>query len=455
MSGQKGADASVAARGRRGPLATVLAANAVSITGNSLTMIGVPWFALETTGSPAKAGLVAFCATLPVVVSAVVGGPVIDRIGRRRVSILTDLICAVALAAIPLLHYAGALRFWMLCALMAVTGLFHAPGETARSVLVPDLAELAGTRLSRAASLFDAVSRGARISGAALAGILIAFIGAEAVLLLDAATFCGSALLIRLGLRRVKAAEPRREAAPVSFAAYRGELREGYVFLLRARLLLGVVLMVMVTNGLDQSWSSVLMPVHARENLGGARDLGLLAAVFGGCALLGALLYAAVGHRFRRWVLFTVAFLICGLPRYVVAALVDGTLPLAVTMAVSGLAAGMLNPILTTVMYERIPEHLRSRVAGAVTAGVLMTMPLGGLAAGYLVEQTGLATALLTLGGLYFLTTLAPAVFPRWREMDVGREPLRGPLDDGPGPPVSSPEPARPAPASAATPPRP
>jgi MFS family permease len=320
MSGQGGAAATVAAQGRRGPLATVLVANAVSITGNSLTMIGVPWFALETTGSPAKAGLVAFCATLPVVVSAVVGGPVIDRIGRRRVSILTDLLCAVALAAIPLLHYAGALRFWMLCALMAVTGLFHAPGETARSVLVPDLAELAGTRLSRAASLFDAVSRGARMSGAALAGVLIALIGAEAVLLLDAATFCGSALLISLGLRRVKAAEPRREAAPVSFAAYRGELREGYVFLLRARLLLGVVLMVMVTNGLDQGWSSVLMPVHARENLGGARDLGLLAAVFGGCALLGALLYAAVGHRFRRWVLFTVAFLICGLPRFVVAA---------------------------------------------------------------------------------------------------------------------------------------
>jgi MFS family permease len=293
------------------------------------------------------------------------------------------------------------------------------------------------------------------MSGAALAGILIAFIGAEAVLLLDAATFCGSALLIRFGLRRVKAAEPRREAAPVSFAAYRGELREGYVFLLRARLLLGVVLMVMVTNGLDQGWSSVLLPVHARENLGGARDLGLLAAVFGGCALLGALLYAAVGHRFRRWVLFTIAFLICGLPRFVVAALVDGTLPLAVTMAAGGLAAGMLNPILTTVMYERIPDELRSRVASAVTAGVLMTMPLGGLAAGYLVEQTGLATALLTLGGLYFLTTLAPAVFPRWREMDAGRESLRGPLDDGPGPPVSSPEPARPAPANAATPPRP
>jgi MFS family permease len=465
----------------RRPLATVLAADAVSISGNSLTLIGVPWFALETTGSPAKAGLVAFCATLPVVVSAITGGPVIDRVGRRRVSIVTDLVCAAALAAIPLLHHAGALRFWMLCVLMAVTGLFNAPGETARHVLVPDLAERAGTSLSRAASLFDAVSRGARMTGAALAGVLIALIGAEAVLFVDAATFCGSALLVSVGLRGLRAAEPRRDAPRISFAAYRAELREGYAFLLRSRLLLGVVLMVMLTNGLDQGWSSVLLPVHAQENLGGARDLGLVVAVFGGCALLGALLYAAIGHRFPRRVLFTVAFVLCGLPRFVVAALTDGTAPLAATMAVAGLGAGMLNPILTTVLYERIPEGLRSRVASTTTAGVRMTMPLGGLAAGYLVERAGLVTALLALGGLYFLTTLAPAVFPSWRELDRADADDKGSAgagsdadekgpggavtdadDKGPGGAVtddasgvSSSGPSRPAPAPAGSPPRP
>ncbi|MFI2366858.1 MFS transporter [Streptomyces sp. NPDC018833] len=407
----------------------------MSISGNSLTLIGVPWFALETTGSPAKAGLVAFCATLPVVVSAITGGPVIDRIGRRRVSVVTDLVCAASLAAIPLLHHAGALRFWMLCALVAVTGLFHAPGETARHILVPDLAERAGTSLARAASLFDAVSRGARMAGAALAGVLIALVGAEAVLPVDAATFCGSALLVSVGLRGLRAAEPERDVPRISLAAYRGELREGYAFLLRSRLLLGAVLMVMLTNGLDQGWSSVLLPVHARENLGGARDLGLLVAVFGGCALLGALLYAAVGHRFPRRVLFTVAFILCGLPRFVVAALVDGTAPLVGTMAVGGLGAGMLNPILTTMMYERIPDGLRSRVASTTTAGVLMTTPLGGLAAGYLIERSGLVATLLVLGGLYFLATLAPAVFPSWRELNAGADGSQGLRTDSDGPP--------------------
>ncbi|WP_329623205.1 MFS transporter [Streptomyces sp. NBC_01255] len=406
-------------KGARGPLTTVLSANAVSITGNSLTLIGVPWFALDTTGSPGKAGFVAFCAALPVLLSTLAGGPVIDRLGRRRVSIASDLICGLALATIPLLHHLGVLEFWMLCALMAVNGLCHAPGEMARHVLVPDLAKRAGTALPRAASLYDAVARGARMTGAAIAGLLVAFLGADTVLLLDAATFCLSALLVTAGLRGVPSAEPMRDGPRLSPARYRADLREGYAYLFRSRLLLGIMVMVMVTNGLSQSWSSVLLPVHAREELSGPAAQGLLVAVFGGCALAGALLYGAVGARFPRRAVFAAGFLVGGAPPYVVAAMTDTTAPLLVTMAAAGFGVGVLNPILTTVMYEQVPEALRSRVVGASTAGVLLTTPLGGLAAGFLVERVGLTSTLLGIGALYFLTTLAPMVFPAWRGMDV------------------------------------
>ncbi|MEU7555258.1 MFS transporter [Streptomyces sp. NPDC044571] len=427
----------------RRPFTAVLAANTVSIAGSSLTLIGVPWFVLQTTGSAGRAGVVAFCATLPVVVAALVGGPVIDRIGRRRVSAASDLICGLAVGAIPLLHYAGLLEFWMLCALMAVGGLVHTPGLTARGVLLPSLAEHSGTTLTRAAGLYDAVSRGARMIGAAVAGLLIAVFGAEAVLLLDAATFAVSALLVAAFLRGVPAADPQPAADKVSFAGYRAELAEGWTFLTRSRLLLGITLMVMMTNGLDQGWSSVLLPVHGREALGGATALGLLISLFGGSALLGALLYGWWGERFPRRTVFAAAFLVSGSTRYVVAALAGSTLPLAVTMALAGLGAGMLNPILTTVVYEKVPEELRSRVAGVSTAGCELTMPLGGLAAGLLVDGFGTARALLLFGGTYLLVTLAPLIFPAWRAMERA-----------PGP-VSTTEPALPGSAPAARSPHP
>ncbi|WP_228991627.1 MFS transporter [Streptomyces sp. DH8] len=405
-------------RNRRIPLAATLAANAVSTAGTSLTLIGVPWFVLETTGSAGRAGVVAFCATLPIVVAALIGGPVIDRIGRRRTAIASDAVCATAIAAIPLLHLAGALDFWMLCALMALNGFAHTPGNTARYVLIPDLAEHAGTTLPRAAGLFDAVSRGARMVGAALAGVLIAFAGAETALLLDAATFGLSALLIAAGVRGVRAAEPRAAEAPVSLRAYGSQLREGYAHVLAHRLLLAVVVMVMFMNGVDQGWNAVLLPVHVDAELGGATAIGLLTALFGAGGLVGALAYGAVGHRFSRRAVFTVCVLLCGAPRFLVAAVTGTTLPLAVTMLVGGMAGGVLNPILTTVIYERVPDRLRSRVSGTLTAGCEFAMPLGGLAAGLLVEGAGVTRALLAMGGVYFLATLSPLVFPSWRALD-------------------------------------
>ncbi|WP_432012135.1 MFS transporter [Streptomyces cucumeris] len=411
--------------GERRPFAAVLAANVTSITGNALTGMGVPWFVLQSTGSAAKAGLVAFCTMLPVVLSAVVGGPAIDLIGRRRVGITSDLVCGAAVGAVPLLEFAGVLRFWMLCGLMAITGLFHAPGETARGVLLPTLAERAGIPLTRAAGLYDGASRCAGMLGSAVGGVLIAVLGAESVLLLDAGTFAVSALLLAFGLRGLAEAQPRMRAEPASPHAYRRALGEGYRYVVGTPLLLAICLMTLTTRGLDQGWSAVLLPVHARDELGGSADLGLLEALFCFGALTGALAYGVVASRFRRWPVFMVAFLIVGVPRFVVAAFTDTVVPLAVMMTIEGLACGVLNPILVSVMYENVPEELRSRVLSATTASVLTITPLGGLAVGFLVDSVGLFTAMLAVGGAYFLATLSPVIFPVWKQLD-GAGPSRG-----------------------------
>ncbi|WP_405521498.1 MFS transporter [Streptomyces canus] len=251
----------------RRPLAMVLAANLVSIAGNCLTYMGVPWFVLQSSGSAAKAGIVAFCTQLPAVLAALVTGPVIDRMGRRRVSVASDLACGLAVAAIPLLQFAGVLQFWMLCVLMAMTGLFRAPGETARGVLLPTLAERAGMPLTRAAGLYDGAARCAALTASALGGVLIAVLGAENVLLVDAATFAVAAPLFAFGVRGLPEAQAQRRAEPASLRAYHRELAEGYRFVAATPLLLGLCLMTLVTRGLDQGWSAVLLPVHGARSL--------------------------------------------------------------------------------------------------------------------------------------------------------------------------------------------
>ncbi|WDV56489.1 hypothetical protein PV963_42245 [Streptomyces coeruleorubidus] len=68
--------------------------------------------------------------------------------------------------------------------------------------------------------------------------------------------------------------------------------------------------------------------------------------------------------------------------------------------------------------FETVPEELRSRVLSATTASVQMVTPLGGLAAGSLVDSVGLSSTLLAVGGVYLLATLCPVIFPAWRQMD-------------------------------------
>jgi hypothetical protein len=135
-----------------------LGATLLSVAGDGITQIGVPWFVLTSTGSPAKAGVVALCTMVPAAVGSLLGGTVVDRGGAWRVSVVSDAACCVVVMTVPVLQLTGALHFWELCALMALAGLLHTPGNTARAVLLPALASRSHLPLSRAAGL----SAGAR-----------------------------------------------------------------------------------------------------------------------------------------------------------------------------------------------------------------------------------------------------------------------------------------------------
>ena len=73
----------MAAPGRTS-LRALLTANAISITGNKMTLLAIPWFVLQTTGSPSRTALAGFFSFLPVALSSFLGGPLIDRIGFKR-----------------------------------------------------------------------------------------------------------------------------------------------------------------------------------------------------------------------------------------------------------------------------------------------------------------------------------------------------------------------------------
>ncbi|MEO6887361.1 MAG: MFS transporter, partial [Ktedonobacteraceae bacterium] len=80
------------------PLYTLFCANTISVTGSSLTLIAVPWFVLQTTGSAARVGFTGVAEVLAIIVAGLLGGVLIDRLGYKRSSVLADLASGMAIA---------------------------------------------------------------------------------------------------------------------------------------------------------------------------------------------------------------------------------------------------------------------------------------------------------------------------------------------------------------------
>src|SRR5215210_4498026 len=221
------------------PIISLFTANAISLIGNVLSAIAIPWFVLQTTGSATQTGITGFFTVLPVVLAGLFGGTLVDRLGYKRTSIIADIASGITTALIPLLYFTVGLEFWQLMALVFLGALLDAPGSTARSALVPELAEMAQMPIERATSLIHIIERGARLVGAPLGGLLIALVGTENVLWLDAVSFFISAGMIAA---TIKIQQPVQQEEQNASGGYFEELREGLRFIFHDKLMLAIVI---------------------------------------------------------------------------------------------------------------------------------------------------------------------------------------------------------------------
>lgn len=395
------------------PIFALFGAGIISQAGDVMAAVAIPWFVLETTGSAARTGLTGATIALGTGLAGLLGGPVVDRLGFRKTSVLADLTSGITVAFIPLLYLTTGLAFWQLLVLVFLGSVLDAPGRSARTGMVPDLARQAGMPIERANSVSQGIPRLSLLVGPPLAGVLIAVLGATNVLWLNAATFAFSAAMIAAFVPRLARSSEEERAT-----GYVTELREGIGFIRRDLLVFSIVVTIAVTNFLDAPLLAVILSVYADTIYGSAVGLGLMVGSFGGGAVAGTVLYGIFGHRLPRRPTFVLSFVIVGLPFWVLAAL--PSLPVAVAaLIIAGVAAGPLNPLIITLVQERSPEAMLGRVLGVLNAIALAAVPLGMLLAGYLLEGVGIRPTVICIAACYLLVTLGMFLNPALREMDA------------------------------------
>ncbi|MBP2474379.1 MFS family permease [Crossiella equi] len=412
-----------AARPSRVPVWGLLGSTALSVTGNAIVGVAMPILVLQRTGSAVLAGVVAAAAAGPPVLSALFGGALVDRFGRRRSSVAADLLSGAAVAALPLLDLAVGLGIGLILALVALGAVFDGPGMAARESLRPDVARRTGLPLEKVNSWGEAVDGIGGIAGPGLAGVLIAVVGPMNTLWATVVMFALASLLTFTVVP--DSAAP--VAAPVEREPYWRSVWQGLRFVWTERALRATALTGMFVVLFISPLSSVIMPAFLFE-AGKPEQTGFVLAVFAVGGVLGAIGYGLLARRASRRAVLLVSLLLTslGLGGFAFSAHFGWVLALALVV---GVVSGPINPVTAVVMQERTPDAMRGRVIGSITSLSLAASPLGAVVAGPIVEFSGPATAFAIIGVGCLLATGYAALTPGLRHI----EPPAAVRSGGPG----------------------
>jgi H+ antiporter protein len=400
---------------RRGPLYLILFAALMAGAGNGISLVAFPWLVLQRNGSALDASVVAMAGTLPLLAATLIAGAAVDYIGRRRVSMISDALSALSVAAVPVLALTFGVEIINVAVLAALAGLgafFDPAGMTARETMLPEAATRAGWTLDRSNSVYEAIFNLAYIVGPGIGGLLIATLGGINTMWVTASAFGLSIVAVSV-LRLEGAGKPERASLPEGVWA---GIVEGLRFVWHNPVLRTLAFVDLAATGLYMPMESVLFPKYFTDRNEPAH-LGwvLMALSVGG--LVGALGYAVLSKYSSKRAVMLTAVLTLGVAMTVIAFLPP--LPLILVLcAVVGLVYGPIAPIYNYVMQTRAPQHLRGRVVGVMGSLAYAAGPLGLIVAGPLADAAGLHATFLALSLPMLMLGVAAVFLPALRELD-------------------------------------
>jgi MFS family permease len=356
---------------------------ALSGLGSQVSLVAYPLLVLAVTGSPAKAGVVGFANTVPVVVLALPAGVLADRVNRKRLMVTCDGLRALALASIPGALIAGSVPYGLIVAVAFVDGAGFTVSYVAERGALRQL--VAPERLGDAVARNESRIFGAMLAGPPLGGLLFG-IGRAVPFLVDAISYAAST--VSMLLIRSQFQETRTEAEPA-------EVREGLRWLWQRPFFRTCSLLFAASNPIFTG-VYLLVVVLARRHGASAALVGVMLGIAAGGGLLGALLAPRLRRRLApRWALMGETWMMAlVLPLLLVA---HNALLLGVIVAATELITPVTNSIVTSQRVALTPDRLQGRVQAASTLISFSAGWLGPLLVGFMLQSAGETATILAL----------------------------------------------------------
>jgi len=382
----------------------------LSMGGDRLALVALTLLVYSRSKSPLLTAVTFASGFVPYLFGGMFLSGLADRLPRRSVMVVCDLIRCALVAAMLI---AGVPLAAMIALLYAVT-LFQPPFDAARSAIVRDVMDQEHYPLAMAVTV--STGRTVMVAGSAAGGLVVALFGARLALGADAVTFVASALLIQFGVHARPAAETSEDAPnPLR------QLEEGVRLVFgdrQLRMLIGIAWLA----AFYEVPEGIAVP-YAGSLKGGALAAGLLIATSQlGAAITTPLFTKRIGPLTRLKWMGPMAVLTCG-----ILAVTVFRPNLIVSMALFALSNSfaMYQIAANTAFVERIPNEKRGQAFGLANAGLVVGQGLAFALAGAAAEVVPPSTVIALSGGIGALIACGLAI--RWRGMSpvIGRHTAR------------------------------
>ena len=366
----------------------------LSSVGTWMQEVAQNWLILTMTGSAFLLGLDAFLGDAPFLAFSLFGGVLADRVDRRRILLLSQLVQLSSAFLLAGLILGGAIQVWIILTLSFVVGLAQSFGGPAYQALVPTLVDKKD--LGNAVALNSIQFNLARVIGPVLAGIAFYKLGAAACFGLNGLSFLAviaALLALKRGAldRGVGKPEPMLESLKAGLRTVRDD-----------KALRGLIGLSFVGSFCAMPLVTFL-PVFAQKVFHrDAKGYSALLAAFGIGAVLGAIAVAGVGHVRRKGILAVAMQMTFG------ALMLAFALSRAIVLSYAilffaGAALMVVFAMFMTLVQSNVEDRLRGRVVSVYSLAFRGAMPLGNLVAGFLAALLT-APRVLMLDGLVLVS---------------------------------------------------
>jgi DHA3 family macrolide efflux protein-like MFS transporter len=384
---------------------------AISQIGDGLSKVALLWFVYDLTGSALKMTLIGILQTIPPLVFGPFAGVVLDRVSKRWAMIIIDTVRAGLLVVIPTLYWMGLLTLPWLYVLVFLTATFSMAFGPALKAMEPLLVK--SDQLTQINALDQSTMTLGQLLGPAISGLLIAVIGAQNVLYVNAGTFLVSALC-KIPL---KVKEPRRSShasAPMKGALR--ELKEGIRFVVVDHRLLLLLMGVASLFTVGSTAFVYLLPVLAKDYLHvNAVQLGWLWASLSVGLLVVTLWMMGASQRelCKRLLMIAGAAAVGGAAVFGLTVMTSFFVVAALIAAV-GASSGVVNPFVSASLQERAPKDMLARVFSVFNTGTLVASMVGMTACGWIADRFGPVASLFAIAAVNGAAAVLTAVVIPW-----------------------------------------